>query len=201
MHGLISKALSYGGSPSTPTKPSLSIEGIKSLQTLATVTVGNFVFNLKMPSTLSVAGATYYVEKNGNKILYNSNFATYTINDVIASINLTTSVGANYYLWAVDSEPDIPYKAEEWTDFLIKEVNASDLKSSDQLINSLYVNYEATKINKINGVPNSSYSTRFNNVNLPSGCLISNLSPKEHCDFIADCLKAIAVNEPVINIL
>lgn len=193
--------LGQGGSSPIPESAPLSLEGVKKLKTLATVTIGEFVFNLKTPSTFSMAGNASYVKNNGNRVLYTGLYTSYTINDVIANISNKSTVQDNYYLWSGDSSSDIPYTSREWENFSITSVTTSGLSNSTQTIGTLYADYNGTRITKIDGVQSGTQTYTTSSSQIAPSIIFSSLDLKAHCDFVADYCKALAVNTPIVNIL
>ena len=180
---------------------SMSLEGVKKLKTLATVTIGEFVFNLKTPSTFSMAGTADYVKSNGNRVLYVGLYTSYTINDVIAGITNKSTVQSNYYLWPGDSSSDIPRTSQEWENFSITSVDASSLSNYTSTIGTLYADYNGTRITKIDGVQSDIWTYTTSSAQISPSIIFSSLDLKAHCDFVADYCKALAVNTPIVNIL
>ena len=185
-----------GGSPPVPTPSPLSLEGIRSLKTVATVTVGGFVFEIKEPKKL-FAGAISTSSSMGEGSLQTAWYSSVIVNDSVAYIG-SRGIDYDYLAWGKWGNYSTYYNS--LSDFKITSVNLDETTSSNSLP-TIKVNAEYKKSNEyVVSVQNTSGWDTLSAYS-PSNIKFTNLSGFDYYQFVKAYTEARSANEPVINIL
>ena len=198
--------LGQGSSPPVPTPSPLSLEGIKSLKTVATVTVGDFLFEIKEPY-MFFSGKINYVSPNASfdKGIYeNFWYASVVINDRFAAVS--SDYIYRYYL----SWDDHSYDGQKYSTYFN---SASNFAISNVVLDNQASSGGLPKIDvSCNYDLLSGYDDMVTDRGKGSGSAgiypyysdppcFTDLDRYEYFNFVKAYLKAAAENEPVINIL
>lgn len=207
MYGLISKALTYGGKGGGAVEPisiELSLDAINSLDDMATITVGEFIWKCKRPVTLG-SGFTSAILTEGqkSKSVELRHFMPLVINDKYAMLGV---YGDNYpdsYIWReVDG-------VEKYHKTLYANHRVSGVGYTKR-------NYYYSFINP--QISYSLYGTKYYSdddrdyspdeiymgdvsVGLNGVITITNMTPKEQGEFVKSYLESEPLYDPVITIL
>ena len=193
-------AIMLGGSSSpVPTPSPLSLEGIRSLKTVATVTVGGFVFEIKEPKKL-FAGAISTSSSMGEGSLQTAWYSSVIVNDSVAYIG-SRGIDYDYLAWGKWGNYSTYYNS--LSDFVITSVNLDETTSNGGLptikvnveykISNGYDEYVISVQNSSGWDTLSAYSS--------SNIKFTNLSEFDYYQFVKAYTEARSANEPVINIL
>lgn len=194
--------LGQGGSPPVPTPPPLSLEGIRSLKTLATVTVGECIFEIKKPclfygTQVSANDIGTYSCKSYWRVpvLLNNSFAAFQ------------TEGAEYIWDAYYWNPNTKIlHTTSFSDFSVISVSISGGAVSFPSF-SIYIQGKAKVRQTENGVETyyDENSIQRRNAEVKffgSSCLtLTELSGDQLGELVLLYLKEKENNEPVINIL
>ena len=187
------------GSPPVPTPSPLSLEGIKNLKTVATVTIGSFVFEIKEPTKL-FAGAISTSSSMGEGSLQTAWYSSVIVNDSVAYIG-SSGIDYDYLAWGKWGNYSTYYVS--LSDFKIMSVNLDETTSSNSLP-TIKVNVEYKKSNGYDeyvvSVQNSSGWDTLSAYS-SSDIKFTNLSEFDYYQFVKAYTEARSANEPVINIL
>lgn len=208
--------LGQGGTPPTPEPTPLSLEGIKALRTLATVTIGDYVFEIKEPAMLySGRMETYY------NVLHESGFksgqyrikwiSSAVVNGQIAAIQ-PYGIAENSIFWgSYDVAPDPLFPSEYiicsrlynyYSDFRVESVSPSVYQYH---LPTISIKYACTYTSWYDDHVASSSSDASFSTNLEfyasTPSVIHNLSVDEYFDFVNDYCENSAGISPVVTIL
>ena len=184
----------------------LSLEGIKNLKTLATVTIGSYVFEIKEPRQYyggSMRVETYYEYKSG---YYEIGWFVPVV--VTNGVNSIAAVSNNLLV----------YDQIQWGNFTVDGVNYSTqfINYKDFKVNTITVNKQSsslpyltikiksTKTQGYDGIVTQTTTPTYDSyfdfkyISLPT---FTDLSVEQYYDFVKSYLEIAAVNEPVIEIL
>ena len=188
-----------GGSSPAPTPSPLSLEGIKNLKTVATVTIGSFVFEIKEPTKL-FAGAISTSSSMGEGSLQTAWYSSVIVNDSVAYIG-SSGIDYDYLAWGKWGNYSTYYVS--LSDFKITSVNLDETTFNDTLP-VIKVNAEYKKSNGYDeyvvSVQNSSGWDTLSAYSA-SNIKFTNLSDFDYYQFVKAYVEARSANEPVINIL
>ena len=188
-----------GGSHPVPTPSPLSLEGIRSLKTVATVTIGGFVFEIKEPKKL-FAGAISTSSSMGEGSLQTAWYSSVIVSDSVAYIG-SRGIDYDYLAWGKWGNYSTYYNS--LSDFEITSVNLDETTSSNSLP-TIKVNVEYKKSNGYDeyviSVQNSSGWDTLSAYS-PSDIKFTNLSDYDYYQFVKSYVEARSTNEPVVNII
>lgn len=184
----------------------LSLEGIKKLRTLATVTIGSYVFEIKEPRQYyggSMRVETYYEYKSGYYDVgwFVPVFVTNGVNSIAAvSSNLLVYDTLQWGNFTVDG---VNYSTQfyNYKDFKVTTITVNKQSSS---LPNLTIKIKSTKTQGYDGIVTQTTTPIYDSyfdfkyISLPT---FTDLSVKQYYDFIKSYLEIDAVNEPVIEIL
>ena len=183
----------------SPAPSPLSLEGIKNLKTVATVTIGSFVFEIKEPTKL-FAGAISTSSSMGEGSLQTAWYSSVIVNDSVAYIG-SSGIDYDYLAWGKWGNYSTYYVS--LSDFKITSVNLDETTSSNSLP-TIKVNVEYKKSNGYDeyvvSVQNSSGWDTLSAYS-SSDIKFTNLSEFDYYQFVKAYTEARSANEPVINIL
>ena len=195
----------YAGKKKGGASPSpLSLEGIKALKTLATVTVGNFVIEIKEPKMFygGKLEAYYNVTAFKSGRWENGWFTSAIINDSLAVVSGYPHAYEKIY-WGDYEESGKKYSTEyqKCSDFSVTGIN---LNSNNYRLPNMTVSFSYKQSKFYDGVFISGYTNTSGSAvdfYADSTPVIHNFSIDEYFDFVRSYCEAAAANEPVINIL
>ena len=195
--------MSGGKNPIIKPMTLLTIDSIRALENMATITIGEFVWECKRPVTIG-SGVTSVIRTEGQKSKKTElgHVMPFVINDKYAILGGYGDYYTNYYMWReVDG-------VEEYYSTIYAEHRISGASYTKQSYYSFInpeINYSlyGTKYDTDDSGIYSPYEVYMGNVSvsLNSAMTITNMTPKEQGEFVKSYLESEAYNEPVINII
>ncbi|MBQ5334063.1 MAG: hypothetical protein J6K92_12525 [Oscillospiraceae bacterium] len=194
----------YAGKKKGGASPSpLSLEGIKNLKTLATVTIGSFVFEIKEPK-LFYSPALNLI--SGGAAAQTAWMPSVVVNDSIAYISSGTAGGHEYFAWGSYTDNDGNNHStyfQNCSDFIINDVGFYGGVPTDRLPN-ISVEISCKVSSGYDGIVMSTWnssSTAYIDAQYTDDVKFTNLSLNDYYNFMRSYCEAAAANEPVITIL
>lgn len=189
--------MSSEGEVLRPVTLSFSLDNIRALENMATITVGEYVWECKIPITISGGNVGindirfYHVMPfviNGEYAIlgtYNDAYPdTYTWNEIDGVEKYYRTLYANHRVSGVG------YTKQSFYSFINPKIDYS-----------LY----GTKYDSVDDVAYQPYEVYMGNVTMQFNNVIylkiTNMTPKEQFEFVKSYLESEAYNEPVINII
>lgn len=191
--------MSGGGSPATSL---LSLEGIKALKTLATMTIGDFVFEFKEPK-IFYAGSIG-ITSNGDG-MNSAWLASEVINNSVAVVS-SGGIATEYFAWGDWTDYDGTHHSTTFTsysDFKVTKIQPY-LEFYKNSLPFTVIDFSCKMSQGFDGI------VEYTNSSTSSGSLggyssdhikFTNLSTEGYREFIKSYCAAAAVNTPVIKIL
>lgn len=184
--------------PLTP----LTIDSIRALENMATITVGEFVWECKRPVTIG-SGVTSVILTEGQKSKRTEirHLMPFVINDKYAMLGVYGDYYTDFYQWrevdGVEKYYSTIYAEHRVSGAGYTKRNYSFI--NPQIDYSLY----GTMYDSDDDRNYDPYEVYMGNVSVSfNGAMtITNMTPKEQGEFVKSYLESEAYNEPVINIL
>lgn len=204
MPGLISHALSYGGSggATEPISIELSLDGIRSLKNLATITIGDFVWECKMPVVIG-NGRVDFGSYNNRKELRYYHWMPFLINNRYAFLCPYSDYYPNSYVWW-ETEDGKHHSIDLYDKYRVSGIGYT--KQSGYGFINPEINYSlyANKTYSLDGEISAPYERYLGNVtvgfnNSYTVIKITDMSIEEQVEFETSYLDAEALNEPIYN--
>lgn len=194
--------MSGGENPIIKPLTPLTIDSIRALENMATITVGEFVWECKRPVTIG-SGVTSAILTEGQKSKKTElrHVMPFVINDKYAILGGYSDYYPDFYQWReVDGVEK--YYSTLYANHRIS--GASYTKRNYSFINP-QINYSlyGTMYDSDDDRNYSPYEVYMGDVSvsLNGATTITNMTPKEQGEFVKLYLESEAYNEPVINIL
>ena len=189
----------------SPATSPLSLEGIKNLKTVATVTIGSFVFEIKEPK-LFYSPALHLL--NDGAVAETAWMPSVVVNDSIAYVSSNTVGAYEYFAWGNYTDNGNKYSMyfQTCSDFVANSVkfyyNGYEVVPTDRLP-IIDVNMSCKVSSGYDGIVMSTWNssgTAYIEAQYTDDVKFTNLSLNDYYNFIKSYCEAAATNEPVINI-
>lgn len=196
--------LGQGGSPPVPTPSPLSLEGINALKTLATVTVGDFVFEVKEPCLFYSGKMNAYAGYPFDRgVLENGWMPSVIVNDSVAAVG-HDHAAVESFAWDNYTDNNGNSHSTYFSHFSDWGISEISVYKNDNILIGFNIKYQYTRSSGYDGVASDIYKSSvscicsFYGLDIP---ILTNLNNYDYFKFVKAYCTAQAVSEPIITIL